>query len=250
MCAKRERAGALLCYTGTEAVGIFSPSAINSTRMRKTLPCDQDPRTTTTTRMKPTHVTRHLRHPVNAADKGVCRGVGVIKGGLCASGVIHLSSPSRAGLLYHSRHEDAARGRSRIAAADSPAQLTGGPGAGVHGFPGVHGQVVYGQVLYVQRIHVVHYDRGVHDQVVYGQVLYVQRIHVVHYDRGVHDQVVYGEGVHPFHAEDYHLSKNQASDRDRLPGSRRLHAAAGSPGSPPRLVRMNGSGSAWTPWKL
>ncbi|XP_031583073.1 uncharacterized protein LOC116310437 [Oreochromis aureus] len=225
MCAKRERAGALLRYTGIEAVGIFSPSAINSTRMRKTPPCDQDPRTTTT-RMKPTHVTRHLRHPVNAADKGVCRGVGVIKGGLCASGVIHLSSPSRSERLYHSRYEDAARGPSRIAAAGSPAQLTGGLGAGVHGVPGVHGQVVYGQGLYVQRIHVVHYDRGVHGQ-------------------GVHCQ-----GVHPFHAEDYDLSKNQASDRDRLPGSRRLHAAAGSPGSPPRLVRMTGSESAWTPWKL
>lgn len=66
MCAKRERAGALLRYTGIEAVGIFSPSAINSTRMRKTPPCDQDPRTTTT-RMKPTHVTvRTSREPAGS----------------------------------------------------------------------------------------------------------------------------------------------------------------------------------------
>lgn len=43
MRAKRERAGALLRYTGMEAVGIFSPSAINSSRMRKILPCDRHP---------------------------------------------------------------------------------------------------------------------------------------------------------------------------------------------------------------
>lgn len=65
-CAKRERTGALLRYTGTEAVGIFSPSAINSSRMRKTPPCDRHPRSTTT-RTKPTHVTvRASREPAGS----------------------------------------------------------------------------------------------------------------------------------------------------------------------------------------
>ncbi|XP_026008748.1 uncharacterized protein LOC113012663 [Astatotilapia calliptera] len=242
MRAKRERAGALLRYTGMEAVGIFSPSAINSSRMRKILPCDRHPINNNTDEA----------HPRD--HRGVSRRGGYKRWAVRLCDQSPFLPPAE-----HSRHEDAACGRPRIAAADSPAQLTDGPGARVHGVPSVHDQVVHDQVLHGQPVH----DQVVHDQVlhgqpfhgVHGQVLHAQRIYVVHYDRGVHSKVLHGEGslchgVHTFHCEDCDFSKKQASDRDRLPGTRRLHSAAGSVGSPPQLVRMTGSGSAWTPWKL
>ncbi|XP_039904865.1 uncharacterized protein LOC120744490 [Simochromis diagramma] len=232
------------------------------------------------------YFSRHLRHPVNAADRGVSRRGGYKRWAVRLRGQSPFLPPAE-----HSRHEDAACGRPRIAAADSPAQLTDGPGARVHGVPSIHDRVLHGQpvpgvhdrVLHGQPVPGVHdrvlhgqpvpgvHDRvlhgqpvpGVHDRVlhgqpfhgVHGQVLHAQRIYVVHYNRGVHSQVLHGEGglchgVHTFHCEDCDLSKKQASDRDRLPGTRRLHSAAGSVGSPPQLVRMTGSGSAWTPCKL
>lgn len=63
---------------------------------------------------------RHLRHPVNAADRGVSRRGGYKRWAVSLRGQSPFLPPAE-----HSRHEDAACGRPRIAAADSPAQLTG-----------------------------------------------------------------------------------------------------------------------------